>query len=136
MRPGVLCEQTGSGVQRQGTYDDATAFVNLRYDGVLVAAKAVLLHVLLDLLVYSGHLALQLRNGEVLGAPLPVLGLRASQYMRTDTIDALIRTQTEKGTVNARRVTTVTRIMVHEYGGHSGGKGSAMAKSRKPSDSP
>lgn len=91
---------------------------------------------LLDLLVDSGHLALQLGNDEVLGAPLPVLSLRACQYMRTRPMNAILRTQTEKGTVNARRVTTVTRIMVHEYGGHSGGKGSAMAKSRKPPESP
>lgn len=50
--------------------------------------------------------------------------------------NVLTHTQTENGTVNAKRLTTVTRIIVVEYAGHSGGRGNAIAKSRKPSDRP
>ena len=44
----------------------------------------------------------------------------------------MLRTHTETGR-SANRVNTVTKIIVVEYGGKEGGKGSAMAKSRNPS---
>ena len=43
-------------------------------------------------------------------------------------------THIEKGTVNARRVTTVTRMIVPEYAGIDSGNGMAIARSRKPSE--
>ena len=58
------------------TYDDATPLVDFRYDGLLVSSEPVFLHLLLHLLVNRRHLTLQLWNDNVLGAPLPVLGLR------------------------------------------------------------
>jgi hypothetical protein len=41
----------------------------------------------------------------------------------------------EKGALRTRRVATVARMIVDAYGGHDGGKGSAMARSSSPSDS-
>jgi hypothetical protein len=45
------------------------------------------------------------------------------------------QTHIETGNVKANRVNTVTRMIVVEYGGSEGGRGSAKAKSRNSSDS-
>lgn len=47
-----------------------------------------------------------------------------------------MRTHIEKGTVTARRVTKVIKMIVVEYGGKDRGRGSACARSRNPSERP